>query len=98
LKISVFGLGREGGEELGEEVLDPYTKWRIRSSKSVSLCGESTMEELDMLKDNRKREENTLVGLRCCSNLYHKKTEEKDIIELFKLVNLDGRLSGKLNG
>jgi hypothetical protein len=74
-------------------------RWRIRSSKSVSLVGESTVGELDNLGDNRGRGENTLGGLRCCSNPYCKKTEEKDIIELFKLVNreLNRELSRELN-
>jgi hypothetical protein len=96
--MSVFGLDGEGEEEeMREEELDPYVKWRIRSSKSVSLCGESTVGKLDMLRDNRRREENTLGGLSYCSNLYCKKTEEKNVIELFKLVNLDGGLNGELN-
>jgi hypothetical protein len=69
-----------------------------KTLKSVSLCGESTVGELDILKDNRRREENTLVELRCCSNLCRKKTEEKDIIKLFKLVILDRRLNRRLNG
>jgi hypothetical protein len=71
-------------------------KWRIRSLKSVSLVRESTVGELDNLGDNEGGRGNTLGGLRCCSNLYCKKTEEEDIIMLFKL--LDGGLSGELNG
>jgi hypothetical protein len=59
---------------------------------------ESTVERLDILRDNEERKGNTLGGLRCCSNPYCKKTEEKDVIELFKLVSFDRRLSGELNG
>jgi hypothetical protein len=53
------------------------------------------VEELD----NEKRGENTLGGLRCCSNLCCKKTEEKNVIKLFKLVHrgLSGELNGKLS-
>jgi hypothetical protein len=83
----------EGREE------DPYTRWRIRSSKSVSLVGESTVRKLDNLGDNERRGENTLEELRCCSNPYCKKTKEKNIIMLFKLVDrkLNRELSRELN-
>jgi hypothetical protein len=53
------------------------------------------VRKLDILRDNERREENTLEELRCCSNLCCKKTDEKNVIKLFKLV--DGRLSRKLN-
>jgi hypothetical protein len=54
--------------------------------------------ELDRLEDNRRREGNTLAGLRCCSNLWCEETEEKSIGELFKLVSFDGKLNEKLSG
>jgi hypothetical protein len=98
LESTILRLGgeeEEMGKEEGEEE-DPYVRWRIRSLKSVSLVEESTVRELDNLRDNGRREGNTLGGLRCYSTPYCKKTKEKNVIELFKLVN--GGLSRELNG
>jgi hypothetical protein len=64
----------------------------------VLFVGESTVEKLDNLRDNGKREENTLGGFWCWSDSC-KKTEEKNVIKLFKLVDgeLIERLSGEIN-
>jgi hypothetical protein len=48
-----------------------------------------------MLEDKGRREQNTVAGSRCCSDLCCKKTEEKSIRRLFKF---DGELNRELNG
>jgi hypothetical protein len=93
----VIWLGEESGkEEIGEEVFDLYMKWRIRFLKLVSVVVESAVGELARLKDNGRREENTLAGLRCCSDLWCKETEEKSIGKLFKLIKFNRGLSREL--
>jgi hypothetical protein len=89
-------VGKEE-EEMREkkEEEDPYTRWKIRSSKSISLVKESTVRKLDNLGDNKRRRENTLGELRCCSNPCCKKTKENNVIRLLKLVN--GELNRKLS-
>jgi hypothetical protein len=42
--LFVFLLGEKDEEKGGEERGDPYTKWRIKSSKSLSEQEESTMK------------------------------------------------------
>jgi hypothetical protein len=77
-----------GGEERGEEDEgkgDPYTRWRIRSSKSLSKQVESTLKELK-LKDKRGRGEKgetTFAGSRCCSDLCCEKTEDENVERVF---------------
>jgi hypothetical protein len=100
LESTILELVGKEEEEMREEreEEDLYARWRIRSSKSISLVKESTVGKLDNLGDNGERKENTLGGLRCYSNSCCKKTEENDIIGLFKLVDkeLNGELSGEL--
>jgi hypothetical protein len=50
------------GKERKEEEEDPYTKWRMRFSKSVSILDESTMRKLDKLEDNERRKGIHLQG------------------------------------
>jgi hypothetical protein len=83
--------GEEEGEKEVEEE-EPYAKWRIRSSKSMSGSAvESTGERWVKIGERRG---NTIPELRCCSDLCLKKTKEKDIRVSFKLSVRE--LSGEL--
>jgi hypothetical protein len=95
VESSVFLLGKER-EEKEEKKEDPCTKWRMKSSKSMSILFKSIMRKLDKLKDNEERGGNTFAGLRCCSNPYCDKTGEKSIKRLFMFVKISGELSGEL--
>jgi hypothetical protein len=80
-----------------ESVIWRWRKWRrrrriireIRSSKvsKLLLARESTVRGWE-LKESRRR--NTFKGLRCCLDLYDKKTEKKGIKGLFIPIKTSG--------
>jgi hypothetical protein len=51
------------------------------------------LKELDKLEDNGRKRGNTIAGSRCCSDSWCKKTEEKSVEGLFKLVSFDRELN-----
>jgi hypothetical protein len=83
--------GKDEGE--GDKVEeDPYTRWRMRSSKSLSEQFESLVRELRLDKGGRRR--NTFAESRCCSDSCCEKTEGENIGRVFIFT---GKLNRKLN-
>jgi hypothetical protein len=77
----VLLLEKEEGEEGEEE--KPYTRWRIKSSKSMfGLAGESTWKGW---VNKRESGENTILESSYCCDSSLNETEEKDVGTLFKL-------------
>jgi hypothetical protein len=93
LFVLLLGGKEERGDEGGESV-DLYTKWRIKSSKSLSEQRESTMRKWIKLEDKRRRRENTFAESRCYSDPCYIKTEEENIERVFIFT---GELNRELN-